>query len=624
MRALRLFAIPALLLPAAGVFLVQREHLPALESLLPTSVIAPDPKPPAASLDARRTEKARGAPYEEGAPPSLAATTQGEPNGPLAASSGPPNNAADPTNSTNASSTPGTSATQGTAQGTPAGSGAASSTTGDNSTGSHGKDTPTADGSDPAAPTLPAALIDDGSDDLPDLEPKDLEPPAPATPKHDGPVLASTARETWVFAEPRWNSRKLGYLRAGAVVGRRAKPAGWSSCPDGWYRIEPKGYVCAGATATVDWNNPVVVASSKRPAKDGLPYVYAMGRFPPPPLYTRLPTRAEMQKAEPDLANALRKAATLAKDASFVAPPPADPLPVFLEKGAMLPPLANTFRGADSVTAGRARIRSGFALLGTYEHEGRKWGMTTDMTLLPLDRVRMVKPSAFHGVTLDAETTLPVVFARSKHTLKYSLNAGGGLGHGEPVAHREAVAVTDVVRRFNGTLYFQAKDGTFLSSDQVVKVEKYHKAPAWATAGRKWIDVSILRQALVAYEGEKPVYVTLVSTGADGIGDPKKTHSTIQGAFLIHTKHTTVTMDGDSAGDEFDFRDVPFVQYFTEGFALHAAYWHDEFGTPRSHGCVNLAPIDAAWLFGWTDPVVPEGWHAALSLKRGTLVYTHP
>lgn len=598
MRALRLFAIPALLLPAAGAFFVEREHLPALESVLPASVIAPDPKPPAA-------------------------TTQGGPNGPLAASSGAPNNAGDAANSTVASvsGTPGTAATPGTgaAPGAPAGSGP-TSTTGDD-----GNDAPAADGADPAAAaTLPAALIDDGSDDLPDLEPKDLEPPAPATPKHDGPVLASTARETWVFAEPRWTSRKLGYLRAGAVVGRRAKPAGWSSCPDGWYRIEPKGYVCAGAMATVDWNNPVVVASSKRPAKDGLPYVYAMGRFPPPPLYTRLPTRAEMQKAEPDLANALRKAATLAKDASFVAPPAADPLPAFLEKGAMLPPLANTFRSADSVTAGRARIRSGFALLGTYEHEGRKWGMTTDLTLLPLDRVRMVKPSAFHGITLDAETTLPVVFARSKHALRYSLNAGGGLGHGEPVAHREAVAVTDAVRRFNGTLYYQAKDGTFLSSDQVVKVEKFHKAPAWATAGRKWIDVSILRQALVAYEGDRPVYVTLVSTGADGIGDPKKTHSTIQGAFLIHTKHTTVTMDGDSAGDEFDFRDVPFVQYFTEGFALHAAYWHDEFGTPRSHGCVNLAPIDAAWLFGWTDPVVPEGWHAALSLKRGTLVYTHP
>ncbi len=93
---------------------------------------------------------------------------------------------------------------------------------------------------------------------------------------------------------------------------------------------------------------------------------------------------------------------------------------------------------------------------------------------------------------------------------------------------------------------------------------------------------------------------------------------------MIHTKHVTVTMDGDETGDEFDLRDVPFVQYFTDGYALHAAYWHDDFGVPRSHGCVNLAPVDAAWLFGFTTPEVPDAWHAALSLKHGTVVFTHP
>jgi lipoprotein-anchoring transpeptidase ErfK/SrfK len=149
--------------------------------------------------------------------------------------------------------------------------------------------------------------------------------------------------------------------------------------------------------------------------------------------------------------------------------------------------------------------------------------------------------------------------------------------------------------------------------------------PTWAASGRKWIDVSILRQSLVAYEGTRPVYATLVSTGADGLGDPKTTRSTIQGVFLIHTKHVTVTMDGDPDDeDRFDFRDVPFVQYFTDGFALHAAYWHDDFGTPRSHGCVNLAPRDASWLFEWTTPEVPLAWHGALSLRKGTLVYVHP
>ena len=54
------------------------------------------------------------------------------------------------------------------------------------------------------------------------------------------------------------------------------------------------------------------------------------------------------------------------------------------------------------------------------------------------------------------------------------------------------------------------------------------------------------------------------------------------------------------------------------------AYWHDEFGKVRSHGCVNLAPKDAAWLFEWTDPSVPVTWHGVLNKERGTVVYIHP
>lgn len=584
MRARGLLLVPALLLPAAGVVLLPADRLPDPISLLPEplrATVRPEAPPPAPPP----------------APSAPAATSR-----PLAVTAAPASASASPP----AAPSPAT----------PSAAGAATSA--DEAT------LAAAAAVDPATlATLPAALVDDGSDDAAEPEPEPPPEPAPA-PKDDRPRLASIARETWVFAEPRWSSRKLGYLRAGATVERRAKPAGWSSCPDGWYRIQPKGYVCAGATATLDLSHPAAIASAKRPAMDALPYVYAMGRFPPPPLYTRLPTRAEQQKAEPDLVSALRKAATYARDPAFVAPPPADPLPAFLEGGAMLPPLGNVYRARDAVTAGRARVRSGFALLGTYEHEGRSYGLTTDLTLLPLDRVRIVKPSVFHGIALDESVTLPVAFVRRKHAFRFTIDERGALARGEPLAHREAVPLTGAVKRSGGADYLEAKDGSFVLAERVVRVDRMKHRPAWAAAGRKWIDVSILRQALVAYEGERPVYVTLVSTGADGTGDPKKTHSTIQGAFLIHTKHTTVTMDGDQVGDEFDFRDVPFVQYFTEGYALHAAYWHDEFGTPRSHGCVNLAPIDAAWLFRWTDPPVPEGWHAALSLKRGTLVYTHP
>jgi hypothetical protein len=191
------------------------------------------------------------------------------------------------------------------------------------------------------------------------------------------------------------------------------------------------------------------------------------------------------------------------------------------------------------------------------------------------------------------------------------------------LAYREAVPITTKQVTYNGVRYLEVRGGLWIIDEHLVRVNPLRRAPAWAQPGRTWIDVSLLRQALVAYEGTRPVYATLISSGVGGIGDPED-HATVQGSFLIHTKHITKSMSSEETGDEFDLREVPYVQYFTEGYALHAAYWHNAFGIPKSHGCINLSPRDAQWLFEWTDPPVPRGWHGAMSLKNGTLVYIHP
>jgi len=475
--------------------------------------------------------------------------------------------------------------------------------------------------------------------------PKDLEP-EPAEPKAEDAAeepetttktanpqkkpdaetfeLGSIAKETWIYAEPRWRSRRIGYLRAGAIVTRDEKPKSRANCPEGFYHIAPRGYVCVGTYATLDIHHPVIEAAATRPSFEGLPYTYVMSRNPPPPLYARLPTEKDLADIEPDLRGHLRKVAQTALDPSFEPPPAADPTPGALLYGQNAPLLAGGFRSKEQLLLGRAKARSGFALLSTFDHDERRYGLTTELAVLPIDRTRVIKTSPFSGLPLSEEVSLPVAFVRSKHAQRYESKKNGTLAGGAMLGFREAVPISGKSIRSGGVLFLEAKDGTFVREDQVVRIDPPQKMPGWSAAGQKWIDVSILKQSLVAYEGTKPVYVTLVSTGADGLGDPKKTHSTIQGVFKIHTKHVTVTMDGDEVGDEFDLRDVPFVQYFTEGYALHAAYWHDEFGTPRSHGCVNLAPRDAAWLFGWTTPDVPKEWHAALSLRGGTVVYTHP
>jgi lipoprotein-anchoring transpeptidase ErfK/SrfK len=68
---------------------------------------------------------------------------------------------------------------------------------------------------------------------------------------------------------------------------------------------------------------------------------------------------------------------------------------------------------------------------------------------------------------------------------------------------------------------------------------------------------------------------------------------------------------------------VPYIQYFQDGYALHAAYWHDQFGQPKSHGCINLAPLDARWLFFFTKPDLPLGWHGVMRALTGSVVWIH-
>ena len=463
------------------------------------------------------------------------------------------------------------------------------------------------------------ATSDDSNDDDED-EPtpsslRELEPIV--DPEH---LLVAIGRETLVYERPSFKSQKIGYLRAGAQVRRDAKPAGHEGCKLGFYHVMPEGYVCVGPTATLDPENPVAQFSRVRPDRSAaMPYLYARSLYPTPPFYTRLPSKLEQQQQEVELARHLE-----ANTRSAWRNAASDPTPPFLLSGGQAPTPFGYAHEANKLTSGRALPDSSFALLAIYDHQGRRFGLTTDMTLLPLDRMKPVAPSTFHGISLTGGATLPVVFVRAKNAFLYAGNPSSGLSISRPIGFREALPITGRSRVLSGLSYLETTTGDWLRDENLVRVDKMVQRPGWVKPGRTWIHVSILKQSMVAYEGDTPVYVTLVSTGADGLGDPKTTHSTVRGQFLIHTKHVTATMDSDEVGDEFDLRDVPYVQYFSEGFAFHAAYWHDTFGTPHSHGCVNLSPSDSRWLFHWTDPPVPQAWHGAMSLRGGTLVYISP
>jgi len=443
--------------------------------------------------------------------------------------------------------------------------------------------------------------------------------------KPNGTKLASIAWRTWVYTDTGPKRTRLGYLRAGAVVDARGPTIKNAGCAGGWYRINPRGFVCIGKGATTDLKDYAVTANSVRPERGkGLPYLYAMASDVPPYLYFKLPTAAQMRELEGGgISRHVEAWKVLGRNRglAYLWEDPEAPPSFLSPHDKLIKPYGVKERLHYSVHSGRSSPDAGFAIARVFEWEGRMFGLTTELDVIALDRTTIVKPSEFHGVELEEGEDLPVAFMRG-YSPKFELVNR----EFKPVDHyasRAGVKLTG--EEYGGGMKFlKTRDGSWITPTTARIIQKRDSFPSVATGTRKWIDISIKHQTLVAYVGTKAVYATLISSGRGGLGDPEKVPATARGTFMIHSKHVSATMDGDEdKSDSFNLLDVPFVQYFHKGYALHGTYWHDEFGELRSHGCVNLSPIDAAWLFEWTDPVVPPGWHSRLNKDRGTVVYIH-
>ena len=117
-----------------------------------------------------------------------------------------------------------------------------------------------------------------------------------------------------------------------------------------------------------------------------------------------------------------------------------------------------------------------------------------------------------------------------------------------------------------------------------------------------WIDIDISDQRAYAMKGEEQIRELVVSTGTER-------YPTITGQFQIYVKHLKADMRGVDLGVPWHLPDVPYVMYFYSGYGIHGTYWHDNFGTPMSHGCINLTIEDAEWLYNFSDIGTPVKIH---------------
>ena len=108
---------------------------------------------------------------------------------------------------------------------------------------------------------------------------------------------------------------------------------------------------------------------------------------------------------------------------------------------------------------------------------------------------------------------------------------------------------------------------------------------------------------------------TLVSSGKEGYDTPTGLHR-------VYEKHLSTTMRGNDPKEGiYEVEEVPWTMFYFQSYAVHGAYWHNDFGQVRSHGCTNLAPADARFVYNWIAPEVPKRWNGLREIQNGTYVY---
>ncbi|WP_394825059.1 L,D-transpeptidase [Pendulispora albinea] len=270
---------------------------------------------------------------------------------------------------------------------------------------------------------------------------------------------------------------------------------------------------------------------------------------------------------------------------------------------------------------------SGFIVAGAEERHvrGERWLRTPRRRWLSLRELAPTSPSSFHGEKIEGEArAMDVAWvvsdnAKVRRGPRSSDAAVGARPRLARVVWKEERAVV------GGAMVRISEDGA-TPEEWMLARDLAHptvsERPQEVAADERWIDVDLASQTLTAYVGNRPVYTTLVSTGR---GTPGSDTATPKGSHRVWVKLATTNMNNlerEDADRRYSIEDVPYVQFFDRGVALHGAFWHKDFGRVHSHGCVNLAPLDAEWFFNWTLPHLPAGWSAVFptALEPGTLV----
>jgi hypothetical protein len=247
----------------------------------------------------------------------------------------------------------------------------------------------------------------------------------------------------------------------------------------------------------------------------------------------------------------------------------------------------------------------GIVVTGEQVYEGVEFVRTRRHLWVESGSVHFVDGSAFSGVRLAPGKPLDIAWVSRRPAKVYERPQGRVVKR----LDRHALVHIEATKG----AWSKLVGGGWMKTAALARPRRV-EPPEGVGPTDRWIDIHVERQVLVAYEGSTPLFATLVSTGKD-----TKQSETPLGLFQIWVKLAYSDMDDIDRTDvpkNYSIQDVPWVQFFKGSYGFHAAFWHNDFGHRRSHGCINLSPKDARYLFTFTQPILRSGWNAVLPIPE--------
>jgi hypothetical protein len=234
------------------------------------------------------------------------------------------------------------------------------------------------------------------------------------------------------------------------------------------------------------------------------------------------------------------------------------------------------------------------------ENEGQLWYQINYGEWMRAEDVTAAAATEFSGMQILRAPERPFGWMVADYW--YSLEPGA-----EPPADAVKLPrytfleVYDAVEDEEGWLWYNIGGGRWMRQTYVSLVDQEQR-PAEIGADEYWVEIDLYEQTFAAYEGDRMVYAGLVSSGLNR-------WPTNEGLFQVWDRHAKTKMSGAEGKIDYYFiEDVPHTMYFDNDIALHGAFWHDRFGYKHSHGCVNMPPQDAEWVFYWSEGAPNDLW----------------